>query len=354
VLSQSAFSPTTELPPFSDVMSGVLARRHLDAGVMSTVVGALVDGCWTQAQGGGFLAALAGKGEVICELVGAALALRERSLLVPHNLPLVLDVCGTGGDRAGTINVSTCAGFVVAACGVPVAKHGNRAASSRCGSADVLEFLGIPLNRSPEEAGKSLEADRFAFLFAQHYHPAMKTVAPLRRELGVRTIFNIVGPLANPARATRQLVGVARPEHVELVGSALRALGTEAAAVVHSSSGLDEIAGDGSTSVYRFNQTETLRYDIEPADYGIAAPRAALAGADVATNAAALVAILDGERSPRAEVVALNAALALQVAERVDSLREGLALARQALRSGAARDIFERARRPKVDDDRVG
>jgi anthranilate phosphoribosyltransferase len=313
---------------------------------MSTAVGELIDGRWTQAQGGGFLAALAGKGEVICELVGAARALRARSLTVVHGLPLVVDVCGTGGDRAGTINVSTCAGFVVAACGVPVAKHGNRAASSRCGSADVLEFLDVPLNRPAEQAAASLVSDGFAFLFAQHYHPALKTVAPLRRELGVRTIFNIVGPLANPARATRQLIGVARPEHVELVGSALRTLGTEAAAVVHSRSGLDEVAGEGPTTVYRFNRSETLRYEIEPADYGIHASRAAVTGGDVATNAAALRTILEGERSPRADVVALNAALALQVAERVESLHEGLALARRALENGAALAVFERSRRP--------
>ncbi len=282
---QSAFPSTTDLPPFPDVISGMLARRHLDAEAMSTAVGALVDGFWTPAQVAGFLAALAGKGEVICELVGAARALRARCRVVVHDLPLVMDVCGTGGDRAGTINVSTCAAFIVAACGVPIAKHGNRAASSRCGSADVLEYLGISLDRAPEQAARRLEGDRFAFLFAQYYHPALKNVAPIRRELGVRTIFNVVGPLANPARATRQIVGVARPDHVELVGSALRTLGTDAAAVIHSKSGLDEVAGDGPTSVYRFNRGGVLRYDIEPADYGIAAPREALAGGDVCVNA---------------------------------------------------------------------
>ncbi|MBV8373144.1 MAG: anthranilate phosphoribosyltransferase [Candidatus Eremiobacteraeota bacterium] len=330
---------------FSDVMTGVLARRHLDSDSMSSAVGALVDGRWTPAQGGGFLAALAGKGEAICELVGAARALRERCLAVPHRLPLVLDVCGTGGDRAGTFNVSTCVAFVVAACGVAVAKHGNRAASSRCGSADVLEFAGVSLNASPEQAAKSLETNGFAFLFAQRYHPALKTIAPIRRELGVRTIFNIVGPLANPAGATRQLIGVARPEQVELVGTALRVLGTEAAAVVHSHSGLDEIAGDGPTTVFRFTPTQTLRYEIEPANYGVHAPHSSLRGGDAAANAAALLAILGGERSPRADVVALNAALALQVADRVETLREGLELARSVLQSGAARDAFEVCRR---------
>jgi anthranilate phosphoribosyltransferase len=345
--SQVDFGAPIATPQFSDVIGDVLAHRHLDATAMSAVVGALVDGYWTQAQGGGFLAALASKGETMTELVGAARALRERSLQAPHELSLVLDVCGTGGDLAGTINVSTCAAFVVAACGVPVAKHGNRAVSSRCGSADVLEYLGVPLDLSPEVAGRALARDGFVFLFAQRYHPAMKALASLRRELGVRTIFNIVGPLANPAGATRQIVGVARPEHVEIVGNALRVLGTEAAAVVHARNGLDEIAGEGPTSVYRIERGNVLRYDIDPADYGISAPRPSLAGGDVATNAAALLAVLDGERSPRAEVVALNAALALQVAGRAQSLHEGLALAREALQSGAARDVFARARTAK-------
>jgi len=342
MLPQTAGSPS-----FADVMNGVLAGRHLDSAAMSDAVGALVDGRWTAAQGGGFLAALAGKGEAVCELVGAARALRRRARVVTHGLPLVVDVCGTGGDRSGTINLSTCAAFVVAACGVPVAKHGNRAASSRCGSADVLEFLGVPIHAPPEQARTSLERDRFAFLFAQSYHPAMKSVAHLRRELGVRTIFNVVGPLANPARTNRQVVGVARREHVELVGEALRALGSEAAAVVHARNGLDEIAGEGTTRVFRFHGDAVQRYEIDPADFGVRAANSALAGGDAAVNAAALLAILDGERSPRADVVALNAALALQVAQRVDTLRDGFDLAKSVLRSGAARAVLERARAPR-------
>jgi anthranilate phosphoribosyltransferase len=340
-------SPPTASPAFSDVMSGLLAGRHLDSVAMSDAVGALIDGRWTPAQGGGFLAALAGKGEATCELVGAARALRRRARVVAHELPVVIDVCGTGGDRSGTINVSTCAAFVVAACGIPVAKHGNRAASSRCGSADVLEFLNVPIDASPEQASASLGRDNFAFLFAQSYHPAMKSVANLRRELGVRTIFNVVGPLANPASANRQVIGVARAEHVDIVGEALRALGTEAAAVVHAHSGLDEIAGDGLTSVFRFHDGAVSRYDIDPAAFGIRAANSMLAGGDAAANAAALLAILEGERSPRADVVALNAGLALEVAQRVDNLRDGFELARSVLRSGAARDVLERARGPR-------
>jgi anthranilate phosphoribosyltransferase len=332
---------------FADVMNGVLAGRHLDATAMSDAVDALIDGTWTAAQGGGFLAALAGKGEATCELVGAARALRRRSRVVEHRLPLVVDVCGTGGDRSGTINVSTCAAFVVAACGVPVAKHGNRAASSKCGSADVLQTLQVPIDASPEQAGSALERDNFAFLFAQSYHPAMKSVANLRRELGVRTVFNVIGPLANPARANRQVVGVARAEHVEIVGEALRTLGSEAGAVVHAHSGLDEVAGDGPTRVFRFHQDAVSQYEIDPADFGVEAATSTLAGGNAETNAEALLAILDGERSPRADVVALNAALALEVAQRVENLHDGFELAKSVLQSGAARDVLERSRAPR-------
>jgi anthranilate phosphoribosyltransferase len=329
---------------FAEVMARVLRGRDLDESQMQDAVGALVDGRWTTVQSAGFLTALAAKGEALSELVGAARAMRERAVIVDHRLPLVVDVCGTGGDAAGTINISTCAAFVVAACGVPVAKHGNRAASSRCGSADVLEHLGVPIGAAPDRARLSLESDNFTFLFAQHHHPAMKSVAPIRRELGVRTIFNIVGPLVNPARACRQIVGVARPEHVELIAKALRELGTEAAAVVHAESGIDEIGPQGRTRVYQFCGDVVERYEIDPTDFGIHAANSAIAGGDPAENAAALFAILDGERSARADVVALNAALALLVARRAATLSEGFELARFALRGGRARAVLERAR----------
>jgi len=329
---------------YTETLNTVLAREHLDAHTMSSAVGSLIEGHWTPGQAGGFLTALAGKGETFTELVGAARALRERCIPVPHDLPLVIDVCGTGGDRAGTFNISTCAAFVVAACGVPVAKHGNRAASSRCGSADVLEALGVPIDASPEAAARALQTNHFAFLFAPLYHPAMKAVAPLRKELGVRTIFNITGPLVNPARASRQIIGVARDEHVEPVARALQSLGIEEGAVFHARCGLDEISGEAPTTIYRFGKSGVRRYEIDPLQFGIAAPRSALAGGDAAANAAAMLAILQGERSPRSDVVALNAALALEVAGRAASLADGLALARAALKNGSAYAVFERAR----------
>ncbi|MDQ2857378.1 MAG: anthranilate phosphoribosyltransferase [Candidatus Eremiobacteraeota bacterium] len=324
----------------------LLAGRDLEAEQMAYAIGAMMDAAWSAVQAAAFLAALATKGESWSEVLGAAQAMRARSLHVEHDLDVVVDTCGTGGDGAQTINVSTAAGFVIAGCGLYVAKHGNRAASSSCGSADVLEAAGVRIDGSPEEARRQLESDRFAFLFAPNYHPAMKEIAPVRRELGVRTVFNILGPLANPARATHQVIGVASPRHLELVGRALESLGARGGAVVHAQSGIDEVAGDAPTQVYEFGRRGTRRWLLDPADVGIFAPPEALAGGAPVRNAAALVAILEGESSARADVVALNAALLLVVAERAEDLAEGLALSRASLRSGAALAVFERARRP--------
>jgi len=331
---------------FRSLLRAVMAGRDLDAEAMAFAIGAMMDASWSPVQAAGFLAALATKGETAAEVFGAAEAMRARSLHVEHDLPVVVDTCGTGGDGAHTINVSTAAGFVLAGCGLHVAKHGNRAASSLCGSADVLEASGIAIDAGPEVARAQLERDRFAFLFAPLYHPAAKEVAPVRRELGVRTIFNILGPLANPARSTHQVIGVASEGHLELVGSALQSLGSQAGAVIHAQSGIDEIAGDAPTHVYQFDATGTRRWMLDPRDVGIEAPPNALAGGSPAFNAAALRAILEGEQTPRADVVALNAALVLVVAERAEDLTEGLALARASLSSGAALSVFDRLRRP--------
>ncbi|MGH7755593.1 MAG: anthranilate phosphoribosyltransferase [Vulcanimicrobiaceae bacterium] len=334
---------------FAPLLRAVAGGESLSAETMRAAIGALMDESWSAAQAGAFLAALATKGETADELVGAAAAMRERSLHVDHALPVVVDTCGTGGDGAGTINISTAVGFVVASCGIPVAKHGGRAASSKCGSADVLEALGVPIDDGPEAARRNLERNGFTFMFAPSYHPAMKVVAPIRRELGIRTLFNLLGPISNPARATHQVIGVATDAHVELIGEALRGLGAQAGAVVHAVSGLDEVAGDGPTQVFQFGRTGVRRYRIDPAEFGIHAPNAEIAGGDAATNAAALRAILAGERSPRADLVALNAGLALVVAEQAETLSEGLATARRQLAEGAALAVFERACRPREE-----
>ena len=332
-----------DYPP---LLRAIVRGDDLDASHMKYAIGAMMDGVWTAAQAGAFLAALATKGETPGEVVGAADAMRERAVRVDHGLAVVVDTCGTGGDGANTINVSTAAAFVVAGAGVHVAKHGNRAASSACGSADVLEQLGIAIESTPDLARRNLEHERFAFLFAPQYHPAARAVAPVRRELGIRTIFNVLGPLANPARATHQVVGVATGAHLELVGNALAALGGSGGAVVHARSGIDEVAGDVPTDVYLFDDGGSRRFVLDPAAYGISASADALAGGTTHENARALRAILEGERSQRADVVALNAALVLFVAKRASDVAEGLSLARKSLGSGAALDVFERLRGP--------
>jgi anthranilate phosphoribosyltransferase len=331
---------------FRTLLRAVISGRDLQADEMAFAIGAIVDGIWSPVQAAGLLGALAAKGETAAEIVGAAEAVRARSMRVAHDLAVVVDTCGTGGDGAHTINVSTAASFVLAGCGLHVAKHGNRAASSACGSADVLEASGIRIDAPPELARVHLERDRFAFLFAPLYHAAMREVGPVRRELGVRTIFNVLGPLINPAGATHQMVGVATEAHIELVGRALCDLGGRAGAVVHAFSGIDEVAGDAPTHVYAFDAAGERRWTLDPADYGVSAPADALQGGSPTENAAALRAILAGERSPRADIIALNAALVLVVAERATDLAEGLALARRALADGSAYDVFDRLRRP--------
>ena len=329
---------------FPAVLKSLLSGVDLDAAGATRVIGAIMDETISAVRAAALLAALAAKGETAQEIVGAARAMRERSLRVAHGLPLVIDVCGTGGDGARTLNISTAAALVIAGAGVAVAKHGNRAASSVCGSADVLEALGVRLERSPEASARLLRSANVAFLFAQHYHPAMRAVGPVRRELGVRTIFNVLGPLTNPAGATHQVVGVASPAHLELLAAALHELGTVGAAVVHADNGLDEVAGDAPTRIVQFDRHGVRRWTLVPADYGIWASVSDLRGGDAQANASALLAILDGEHSARADVVALNAALALVVSNAAVDLADGLARARSSIACGAARAALDALR----------
>jgi anthranilate phosphoribosyltransferase len=326
------------------VLRGLLSGIDLSAAETARAIGAIMDETLTPVRAAALLAALAAKGETVDEIVGAASAMRERSIRVRHGLPLVVDVCGTGGDGAQTLNISTAAAFVVAGAGVPVAKHGNRAASSACGSADVLEALGVRLDRSPQASAQLLASAHITFMFAQFHHPAMRAVGPIRRELGVRTIFNLLGPLTNPAGATRQVVGVATPAHVALVAAALRNLGSVAGAVVHSHSGLDEIDGAAPTDIVQFDRDGSRRWTLVPGDYGISATRADLRGGDARENARVLNAILAGERSPRADVVCLNAALTLVVAGEAVDVADGLMRARASIERGAARGALDALR----------
>jgi anthranilate phosphoribosyltransferase len=322
-------------------------RRHedLSSEQAAEVMGTIMDGEALPSQIGAMLMALALKGERPAELVGFARAMRARAVPLGASYPDVFDTCGTGGDGAQTFNVSTAAALVVAGAGVPVAKHGNRAVSSRSGSADVFEALGVRLDASPEIVERSLAAG-LAFFFAPIWHPSMRHAGPTRRELGVRTAFNLLGPLTNPAGARRQLVGVSRPEHTTLVARALGALGTERAWVVHGAGGLDELSTLGHTKVSEVREGTVNTFYIHPIDAGL--PEATLtdlAGGAAAENAMLVERLLEGERGPRRDIVLLNAAAGLLIAGRASSLAEGIDQAAASLDSGAARRALEALRR---------
>jgi anthranilate phosphoribosyltransferase len=331
----------SELAP---LLRRLLAGEDLSQDEAFSFIGEIMDGNYTPAQSAGLLVALASKGESVDEIVGAARAMRERSVHVEHRLPLVVDVVGTGGDHANTLNISTMAALVVAAAGIPVAKHGNRAASSACGSADVLEAAGLPIEIDPERAAAMLGGCGFTFMFAPRYHPAMRNAAAVRRELGVRTIFNLLGPLTNPAGATHLVVGVARESLVERMGEALRALGAQRGAVVHGCSGVDEVVADAPTLVYAFDEGGSYLARLEPSAFGIASPIRTPVGGSVDASRQAFVEILGGARTPAADVVALNAAVVFHAIGAETELPSAFERARSILASGAVWPFFERAK----------
>ncbi len=284
-----------------------------------------------------FLLALRAKGPTIDEITGAAKIMRQFVIPVKTEHKIVLDTCGTGGDKKNTFNISTVVALVVAAAGIAVAKHGNRSVSSRCGSADVLEALGVNLNLNEEWLGECLNKVGIAFLFAQKLHPAMKNVAPIRKELKVETIFNILGPLTNPAQATHQIMGVYSRDLVEPLAHVLKNLGLKKALVVHGLDGLDEITTTSTTSIAEYNGQEILSYDISPEEIGIkqADPKD-LEGGDVKRNAAIIEDILKGDRGPKRDIVLLNAAYAFYLVEKVKNITEGIQLAQEIIDSGKA------------------
>lgn len=324
------------------LIARVAAGKSLDRAAAARAFDILMSGDATPAQIGGFLMALRVRGETVDEITGAVETMRARMTRVraPRE---AIDIVGTGGDAKGSYNVSTCAAFVVAGAGVPIAKHGNRALSSRSGAADVLSALGVNIELGPEAIGRCVAEAGIGFMFAPAHHAAMKHVGPARVELGTRTIFNLLGPLSNPAGVRRQLVGVFDPAWVEPLAHVLRNLGTEAAWVVHGADGLDEITVTGETHVAAVADETVTTFTVAPEDVGLArAPIAELVGADAETNAAALLAVLDGVDSAYARTVLMNAGAALAVAGRAGSLAEGVDVARESIRSGAARAVVDR------------
>jgi anthranilate phosphoribosyltransferase len=301
----------------------------------------ILDGAASDAAIAAFLIGLTDRGETSIEIAEAARAMRARMIAIeaPAN---AIDVCGTGGDGHHTLNVSTAVALVVAACGVPVAKHGNRAASSKAGAADTLEVLGLDMDRAGSCAEASLGDIGIAFLFAANHHPAMKRITPIRRQIARRTIFNLMGPLANPAGVTRQLIGIARPDYAPVYADALEQLGTQAALVVSGEEGLDELSGAGPSIAVAIGPLD-LPGRIAPEDAGLARhPVSAIRGGEAGENAAALRQLLNGEHGAYRDAVLLNAAAALMIAGSATSLRDGARIAAQALDTNAANALLDR------------
>jgi anthranilate phosphoribosyltransferase len=329
-----------------DALGRLFARSDLTADETAEVFGQVMDGEASAAQIGALLAALRTKGETVAEVVGAARAMRARAIRLPleaATAQVLVDTCGTGGDGRATINVSTIAALVVAACGVKVAKHGNRAISSRAGSADVLEALGVEVSCSPATAAACLEEVGIAFLFAPAYHGATRHAAAPRRELGHRTIFNVLGPLTNPAGARRHVIGVFDRAWCEPLAQALAQLGSERALVVHGAGGFDEIATAGETEVAELAPGGAVRrHRLAPHDFGLGEhDPAGLAGGDAAANAEAVQAILGGAAGAGQAAVVMAASAALVVADAARDYREGAAQAAAALASGRARATLD-------------
>jgi len=306
----------------------------------------MMNGDASPAQVAAFLMALRIKGETVAEITGCARIMRSRATVVAHHQALCVDTCGTGGDRSNTFNISTTAAFVVAGAGVPVAKHGNRAASSLTGSADVLEAMGINLNLTAAQVGQCIDEVGIGFMFAPLLHSSMKHVAPVRKEIGMRTIFNLLGPLTNPAAAEAQVMGVFQGSLTEPLARVLGNLGVGHALVVHGMDGVDEISISGPTVISEMQDGLVHTYRILPEDVGIArAPREYIRGGTKEENARITEAILAGETGPKRDVVLLNAAAALLAAGKVRSLRDGVALAEQSIDTGAAMAAVEGLRR---------
>jgi anthranilate phosphoribosyltransferase len=324
----------------SDDLKGLIAKagsgQALTREEASRAFDRMMSGEATPSQMGGLLMALRVRGETVDEITGAVTAMRAKMLKVEAP-PNAIDIVGTGGDASGSFNISTCAALIVAGTGLPVAKHGNRALSSRSGAADVLGHLGVKIDLTPERVGDCIREAGIGFMFAPAHHPATKNVAPTRVELGTRTIFNLLGPLSNPASVKRQMIGVFARQWIEPMAQVLKNLGSECVWVAHGSDGLDEITTSGPTYVAALENGKVRTFEINPEDAGIArANPETLRGGDAETNATALMGVLKGTKGPYRDIAVLNAAAALVVSGRAKDLKSGAAMAAKSIDSGEA------------------
>lgn len=328
---------------FPTLIDKLMRREDLSSEEAAAAMGEIMSGRAADAQIAGFLIGLAMKGERATEIVGLARTMRAEAVALSRRYEGVFDTCGTGGDRSGTFNISSCAALVVAACGVPVAKHGNRSVSSLSGSADVFEALGVKVTAPAAVVERCLADAGIGFFFAPTFHPSMRYAGPTRRALGVRTAFNLLGPLTNPAGARRQIVGVPRPDLTELLARALLLLGSERAWVVHGADGIDEISTAGYTKISECRDGAVRTFYLHPSDVGL--PKAgpgALLGGSASENAAIITRVLEGQRGPARDVVVVNAGAALFVSGSAASIEDGMKAAGEAIDRGAARATLER------------
>lgn len=317
-------------------------RENLTLGEVEDVMRVIMAGKAAREDIAAFLLALRAKGPTVDEITGAARILREYVIPIKTKHTTILDTCGTGGDKKNTFNISTITALVVAGAGVVVAKHGNRSVSSRCGSADILEAVGVNINVEEKHLSACLDELGVAFLFAQQLHPAMKNVAVIRKELGVETIFNILGPLTNPAKATHQILGVYNRDLVEPMANVLKNLGLKRALVVHGADGLDEITLAAQTFIGEYDGNDIISYDIIPDEFGFGPARPEdFEGGDLAANVRILEDILAGKKGPKRDIVVINAAYAFYVVEKAKNINEGIALAQDSIDSGKAHKKLE-------------
>jgi len=330
-----------------DAIRKAVERQDLTRGEAAAAMTEIMDGAATPAQVASLITALRMKGETVDEITAFASVMREKSVKVNASRRPLVDTCGTGGDKLRTFNISTAVAFVAAGAGAAVAKHGNRAMSSKCGSADVLEALGVNIAMVPDQVAECIDSIGVGFMFAPAMHPAMKHAVGPRREIGVRTVFNILGPMTNPAGAQTQLIGVFAPEFVEPMASVLSNLGAERAIVAHGVDGLDELSTLGQTKVSEVRNGAVSSYVLEPSDLGLARATAdqIAAGETPEDNARLLTQVLQGEIGPRRDIVCLNASAVLTVAGRAEDLRDGVLLAGRSIDSGAALQALEGLRR---------
>ncbi len=327
--------------PINQFLNRILDKKDLNFQESQILMEEILIGGLTSIQIAGVLTALRMKGETVEEILGFISVMRKHMTTIKTD-GVIVDTCGTGGDGSMSFNISTAAALTVAACGIKVAKHGNRSASSRCGSADVLEALGVNINLTPEQARKMLKETNFVFLFAPLYHQAMKSIAQVRRELGVRTVFNFLGPFVSPARVKRQIVGVPNREIAEKLALVAKLLDYEHLLIVTSLDGLDEISISSKTHVFEIKNMSIKRYSIDPGDFGLKGKKEGLTGGDKERNAQIIREIFDGKKGAKRDAVVINAAAALYVSGAVRSIKEGLVKAKDVIDSGHAKQLLHK------------